>query len=653
MLKGIGDSQFILVGGKGGVGKTTIASSIAIALAKRGKKVLIFSTDPVHALSDTLGCKIGDSATAVKGVKNLFALQLNPERLLREYIQKHGEVLIKIAEEGTYFDRDDIEQFLTLSLPGLDELMAIMKMMVLQKGQEFDHYIFDTAPTGHTIRLLQLPSTMENWLRVLSKMKHKSTYVKAILVGRYINDEGDRFLEEENAKVKAVQRLFADGRRTQFIPVMIPEAMALEETEDLFGALRNSGLHVQNVILNNMIPNTNCGACSTRRDEQLRYIKKIKRAYSSCYVTEVPLFPHPIKGIRNLLEFGEHLFKAKRLAEYAGTGARTQQVIVRRSNLLDLLDHDKEIIIFGGKGGVGKTTCAAATALTVAKNKRVMIFSTDPAHSLSDSFAKKIGNKVTHVTDGLYALELNAEELLQELKNSYTKEINEVFEGFFGQLRSQGIHMDIAFDREILEDLFSLAPPGLDEVMALKKIMDLRKESRYDLFILDTAPTTHALRFLEMPDLAKKWFEAFNNIQCKYSGVVSLERTTELVESLQEDVEDIRLSLIDPKKMEFVVVMIPEPIPVDETDGLVKRLVDLEIPMGHMIVNRVIPTSECELCQARIREQQKHLQQIYNRFVNFKIREVPQFNSEIRGIDDLERIASILYAREDFKADLR
>ena len=651
MLRNIKNSQFILVGGKGGVGKTTTASSIAIAMAKRGKKVLVFSADPVHALPDTLNREIGDCVKAVKGIKNLFALQLNPERLLQEYIQKHREVLMKIAEEGTYFDRRDIEQFLTLSLPGLDELMAIMKIMDLQKEHEFDHYILDTAPTGHTIRLLQLPSAMENWLRVLSKMKQKSTYIKSVLVGRYVKDEADRFLEEENARVKALQRLLTDEKRTQFIPVTIPEAMALEETQDLLETLKTSGIHVKNIVINNVIPPTNCKTCSTRRREQLKYIKKIKKANPNYNFTIVPLFPQSIKGFNNLTKFGEHLFKTKPTAKYTNTKTTTSQIAVKKSNFLDLLDPHKELLIFGGKGGVGKTTCATATGLTLAKNKKAMIFSTDPAHSLSDSFTRKIGNKVTHVTDGLYALEMNAQELMQELKDSYRKEINTVFETLFGKLRLQGIHMDIAFDREILEDLFSLIPPGLDEVMALKKIIDLRKEGKYDIFILDTAPTTHALRFLEMPNLAKEWLEAFNNIQYKYSGVVSLEKSTELLERLQEDIEKIRLSLMDSKKTEFVVVTLPEAVPVDETERLVKRLSDIGIPMGHMVVNRVVPPSKCEFCQARIVEQQKHLQQIYTRFANFKIREIPQFDSEIKGTKNLEKYARFLYAPEDFKTD--
>lgn len=653
MLKEIEGSQFIFVGGKGGVGKTTIASSIAVALAKHGRKVLIFSTDPVHALPDTLDRTIRDSITPIRGLKNLFALQSNPERLLREFMEKHRDVLMKIVEEGTYFDRDDIEQLLALSLPGLDELMAIMKIIDLQKEREFDHYIFDTAPTGHTIRLLQLPAMMENWLRVLSKMKQKSVYIRAVLVGRYMKDEADKFLEAEGANVSAVKKLLSDGMRTQFIPVIIPEAMALEETADLFEALSGCGMHVRNIVVNNVVPSTNCEACSARRCEQLKYMRKIKSAYPDCEITKVPLFPHPVKGISKLLAFGGHLFKDKAARKYATRRIGMEQIVFKRSNLLDLLESDTELLIFGGKGGVGKTTCACATALALAKKRRVMIFSTDPAHSISDSFAERIGSEIRHVKDGLYALEMNAEELLQQLKDLYRNEIREVFEGFFVKLRSQGIHMDVAFDREIMEDLFSLAPPGLDELMALKKIMDLRKEGRYDMFVLDTAPTTHALRLLEMPNLAREWFRAFNEIQCKYSGVVSLDKTAQLVESLQKDVEDIRLSITDPKKTEFVVVTIPEAVPVEETGRLIRRLASLGVHTRHMIVNRVVPASKCEYCRARRGEQEKHLQQMHRRFSNLRIREMPQFSSEVRGIDDLERYAKILYAKEDLGAELK
>ncbi len=152
--------KLILFGGKGGVGKTTAASAAAIYLARTegDSKILVVSTDPAHSLGDSLDCPIGEEITPVEGIDNLWGQELNAPRLGSDFKEKYGDVIKKLVHRGTYFDQQDIEQFFSLSLPGIDEVMAIIEVANLLKGKQFDQIILDTAPTGHTLRLLSLPS---------------------------------------------------------------------------------------------------------------------------------------------------------------------------------------------------------------------------------------------------------------------------------------------------------------------------------------------------------------------------------------------------------------------------------------------------------------------------------------------------------------
>ena len=168
-----------------------------------------------------------------------------------------------------------------------------------------------------------------------------------------------------------------------------------------------------------------------------------------------------------------------------------KEIKALREDVARIEKEELDYLIFGGKGGVGKTSMAAANALYLARNrpdKRVLLFSTNPAHSLSDSFEQPIGNKITPISGvpNLYALEMNGIQLLEEFKQDYRDEINEAFEQFLGD---SGV--DIAFDREIIEKLIDVIPPGVEELMALKKVMDLRKEGEYNIYVMDSAASGH------------------------------------------------------------------------------------------------------------------------------------------------------------------
>ncbi|HKI49875.1 MAG TPA: ArsA family ATPase, partial [Desulfobacteria bacterium] len=198
------DLRLIFFGGKGGVGKTTMAATAALLLAGSSgnqKRVLVISTDPAHSLSDSFGIEIGDRITPVERAEDreearLCARELDAGRLLKEFQVKNHHILQKLAERGTFFDREDIADFLDLSLPGMDEVMAVMEMARLLKDNDFQTLVVDTAPTGHTLRMLELPVQMEKWIEVMDLMQQKHRYMSLHFTGKkYVKDECDLFLE--------------------------------------------------------------------------------------------------------------------------------------------------------------------------------------------------------------------------------------------------------------------------------------------------------------------------------------------------------------------------------------------------------------------------------------------------------------------------
>lgn len=638
--------RLLLFGGKGGCGKTTsaAAASIRLAVMMPEKKVLVISTDPAHSLGDSVGMPIGGVITQMEGIKNLWLLEMDAYRLYEEFRGKHEGTMKKLAERGTYFDKDDIESFFSLSLPGMDEVMAVIEVANILKSGAYDLVVLDTAPTGHTLRLLALPAQMERWVAVFDMMQDKYRFLKRHYTGRYKRDDADNFLEMMETDLGGVKALLKNDRETEFVPVTIPEPMAIDETERLLASLRDYGISVKSIIANRVTEQAECPFCASRREEMDESLRRIEESFAGCKIIRVPLFPYEIKGLERLTEFGGYLFRDER--EYlsfvklkSGTQDSGQRSIAFSplASLSDLFEKtDREFLIFGGKGGVGKTTIAAVTALCTAganPDKRILIISTDPAHSLSDSFGCRIGDEITRIdTEGqLYALEADAEKMLDDFKKEYRTSIEELFARF----AAGGI--DIMFDREVLSGFIDLSPPGLDEIMALRKMMDIA--GSYDLVILDTAPTGHLIRFLETPEIALSWLKAFLRLLLKYKGVVSLGRAAEKVLELTRDVRRIKETLVDAAKTEFIGITIPEDMSMAETGRLLGSLKKLGVPCRRIIVNMVMPLTECYFCLMKRKEEERYLQQMDAAWgKEYAITAFPLLPYPIKGIDRMTEV---------------
>ena len=300
--------KLILFGGKGGVGKTTCASSTGSYLAKDFKTLLI-STDPAHSLSDSLGQRIDDEITQVKGIKNLSALEVSAEKALSQFKIKYKDEIRKILDTSTYLDQEDIDSVFSLPIPGMDEVMGFKTIVDLIEDGEFEKYIVDTAPTGHALRLISLPQLLDDWIKVMAKMRWKYRYMVKAFAGEYMPDEGDDFLVRMKKTVKGIEGLLKDQNKCEFIAITIPEEMAILETQRLIGDLGKYGIRVKHLVINNVIESKGCAFCKERRTQQDRYISEIRKKFSNLKTTIVPLQAGEVKGIDALNNFKELLFK--------------------------------------------------------------------------------------------------------------------------------------------------------------------------------------------------------------------------------------------------------------------------------------------------------------------------------------------------------
>lgn len=299
--------QFIMFGGKGGVGKTTMASASALEFAKK-RKTLIFTTDPAPSLGDSLEQNLSNEPVKITSVPNLWAMEIDAKIVLKEFKEEYGEDILDILHKGTYLEDKEVEEMFELDIPGLDEVMGLKKITDFMDSQEYDLYIVDTAPTGHTLRLLALPELLDEWIKFLASLRWRYHYMVERFSGERKAEKADQFLLEMKKTVKKVRGLLRDPTKTEFIVVTIPEAMGVLETEDLINDLKKSHIPSSHIIINNIFPKTGCDFCKARRKNQEKYINEIKKKFANFNISEIVLQPIEIRGIKSLMNLWKQLF---------------------------------------------------------------------------------------------------------------------------------------------------------------------------------------------------------------------------------------------------------------------------------------------------------------------------------------------------------
>ena len=298
MLSFLEDSglRLLFFGGKGGVGKTTCAAAAALRYASRSPQCsfLLVSTDPAHSLADSLG--------DFHPPHNLTVLEFSAQHSVDSFKEKHRGTFAEIAARGTFLDEEDIHRLLDLSLPGLDELMALLSIAGWAESQAYDLIVVDTAPTGHTLRLLTTPDLIRTWLKALDALLAKHRFMRQRFRGSYQRDELDQFLLDLAAAVKQMEGLLQDPRSCRFVPVMLAEDLVISETLKLLGELQRLQIPVQEVVVNRLFPENSCSLCAAARRRQGQLLRELfSHAPSGGYAWwGVPLSPQEMRG--SLLE---------------------------------------------------------------------------------------------------------------------------------------------------------------------------------------------------------------------------------------------------------------------------------------------------------------------------------------------------------------
>ncbi len=317
------------------------------------------------------------------------------------------------------------------------------------------------------------------------------------------------------------------------------------------------------------------------------------------------------------------------------------------------------MIMFGGKGGVGKTSCAAAAAIWAAEHgRRTLIISTDPAHSLGDSLGQDLPPGLptpVNGIDNLYALEIDPKASIEEYKR--IANINPMDEMGLGGANTMMGNIPMMGD---MEDLSDMNPPGIDEAFAFAKVLEfIETEHGYDLIVFDTAPTGHTLRFLGLPETLSGWIGKLLRLRLKLSKFLGAfkklfgkeDKTKinplEQLEKLNESISRAREDLSDPLKNSFVIVMNPEEMAIAETGRLLNELLKYNIPVSEIVINKIYQDSDelCDFCRARREMQQKNLEKIRSIFRNRLYKnliEVPLFKWEVREYDKLKELGKYL-----------
>lgn len=520
-------TPYLFFTGKGGVGKTSTACAAAVALADSGKRVLLVSTDPASNLQDVFGTELFNHPTPIEGVPNLFAANLDPEAAAEEYKAKVVAPYRGVLPDSVVASMEEqLSGACTVEIAAFDEFTTLLTDEKLKL--QFDHILFDTAPTGHTLRLLQLPSA---WSGFLDESTHGAS-----CLGPLAGLEAKKVLYHE-----AVKSL-SDGALTTLILVTRPEYSPLREAARASAELKETGIENQLFVVNGVLTssiNEDTLAMSfvERQQKALSQLPAELQPLASYYI---PLAPFNVTDIASLRAF---------FAPVQGNSDHVQQVEVNADiPSLEALISDLEVngirVIFTmGKGGVGKTTVASAIAVGLAeRGHRVHLSTTDPASHLEYVFGDHSDQISISRVDPKVELEKYQLEVIRQNADSLDEE-------------------GLAFLEE------DLRPPCTEEIAVFRAFADLVERSEEEIVVIDTAPTGHTLLLLDAT-------QEYHKEIARSSGVIP------------DSVQHLLPRLRDPKETSVVIVALAEATPVYEASRLEQDLKRAGIPTKWWAINQ-------------------------------------------------------------------
>ncbi|WP_460293063.1 arsenical pump-driving ATPase [Clostridium tertium] len=509
-------TKYLFYTGKGGVGKTSTACATAVSLADSGKKVILISTDPASNLQDVFNMELTNKAVPINEVPNLVVANLDPIQAAAEYRESViGPYRGKLPEIVLNNMEEQLSGSCTVEIAAFNEFSNFITDEKIQK--EYDYIIFDTAPTGHTLRMLQLPSAWSNFM-------DENTHGASCL-GQLSGLESKKEIYK-----KAVETL-ADGNMTTLILVSRPEAAPLNEAARASKELAEIGVNNQLLVINGVLTEYDDNISKSLFEKQQKAITEIPKQLRGITTYMIPYRAYNITGVdnvRSLLTKDNYIISNEKLN--ADTIPHLKDVIE------DLYKTNKKVIFTMGKGGVGKTTIAAAIALGLSKKgKKVHLTTTDPAAHLKFVIEENEGITMSHI-DEKSELKKYQEEVLSKARESMSEE-------------------DIAY---IEEDLRS---PCTQEIAVFRAFAEVVEKAENEVVVIDTAPTGHTLLLLDstqsynqeikrsqgdVPESAKKLLPRLRNTGETEVIIITLAEATPVYEAMRLE-EDLKRANIATK----------------------------------------------------------------------------------------------------------
>ncbi|EIW20782.1 MULTISPECIES: arsenical pump-driving ATPase [Pelosinus] len=503
-------TKYLFFTGKGGVGKTSTACATAITLADQGKKVLLVSTDPASNLQDVFGISLTSKGTPIQEVPNLVVANLNPEEAAKAYKESviapyKGKLPASVLQNM----EEQLSGSCTVEIAAFNEFS---NFITDEKTQiEYDHILFDTAPTGHTLRMLQLPSA---WSNFISESTHGASCLGQL-----------SGLESKKEVYKNAVSTLADDKLTTLILISRPEYSPLQEAERASRELKELGVHNQLLVVNGVLELDveNDEIADKLYAKQQEALRNIPESLHETPTYKIPLRAYNVTGIKNI----RMLLKEDYL-ESQNYKLNKEELPKVKALIEDLYASKKRVIFTMGKGGVGKTTLAAAIAIGLAeKGVKVHLTTTDPADHLK------------FVVEEGHGIRLSKIDEKEELRN-YT-------EAVLSKARETMAEEDIAY---VEEDLRS---PCTQEIAVFRAFAEIVDNADDEIVVIDTAPTGHTLLLLDATQSYHKEIQ-------KSQG------------DIPEAVKNLLPRLRDEKETEVVIVTLPEATPVYEAMRLQEDL---------------------------------------------------------------------------------
>ena len=520
-IKNINLTKYLFFTGKGGVGKTSVACATAVSLADEGKKIMLISTDPASNLQDVFNTELNNKGTEIKEVPNLVVANFNPEDAAAEYKESViAPYRGKLPEAVLNNMEEQLSGSCTVEIAAFNEFSTFITDE--KAANEYDHIIFDTAPTGHTLRMLQLPSA---WSNFISESTHGASCLGQ-LAG----------LESKKEVYKNAVANLADGKKTTLILVSRPEPSPLKEAERAASELRDIGVENQILVMNGVLQGHDDFLSTAIYNKQQNALNNIPKGLKDIKTYEIPLRPYNVTGLENV----RALLKENNIK--ISTESLNITTIPKLNKIIeDLFNSNKKVIFTMGKGGVGKTTIASAIAIGLAKKgKKVHLTTTDPAAHLK------------FVIDEGYGITLSSIDEKEELKK-YQEEV-------LSTARETMSEDDIEY---VKEDLRS---PCTQEIAVFRAFAEVVERSENEVVVIDTAPTGHTLLLLDST-------ESYHREIQRSEG------------NIPESVKKLLPKLRNEKDTEVIIVTLAETTPVFEAMRLQKDLDRAQINSKWWVIN--------------------------------------------------------------------